>query len=204
MPASSPDKATGWTSVEWSLGMASMAWLMDQRYLQLELFEHSLQQRQECVRLRAMVAVLLWQGGYPERLQTIERGDVKALCARHAQWIHSLGDSARGLPSLLTRGPQQAIDDWLASANAGSKGVVFRRITPNGAVAARGLSLVGIHSILSTLLTNSLAVGLVPMNFAIKFDTGEPIGRARDTDPKYVRTNQHVHVGSGAKNSIHI
>lgn len=165
---------TGWASAGWSEGMASLAWLMEQRLLQLGSFENSPKHQQECLRLRALVAMIWWQGERPEALASWEIGDAEALCRRHDVWLESFGEKAQDLPVLLVAGPRRAICDWLEAARI-STGSVLRRISPSGKVACGALSLVGLRSILATLVADALEVGLVNASFAMNFSIEKPV-----------------------------
>ncbi|AOW14642.1 hypothetical protein LPB72_05305 [Hydrogenophaga crassostreae] len=165
---------TGWASTAWARNMASLAWLLEHRVMQLDTVADSPKHGPECLRLRALVAMIWWQGYCPAMLTTWGVREVEALCKRHGSWLEGFGEQVQAFPPLLACGPQRAIRDWMEAARI-AEGHVLRRILPSGAVAPGSLSTVGARSLFSTLVADAQELGLVDAAFVLNFPSENPI-----------------------------
>ncbi|NWF44277.1 hypothetical protein F3K02_03270 [Hydrogenophaga sp. D2P1] len=156
--------------------MASLAWLLERRLAPLA--ETGGRAHMECLRLRAIVALMWWERLLPQALSGWSLSDAERLVAAEVEheWdaeAVAVGGHDRGLVSLLVRGPARAVLDWIEAAGIRG-GPVFRRIKPDGQVRTGALTPVGIGSLFASLLMEGRNVGVIDRQFSLDFSKKSP------------------------------
>ncbi|UCU94169.1 hypothetical protein [Hydrogenophaga taeniospiralis] len=156
--------------------MASLAWLLERRLAPLA--ETGGRAHMECLRLRAIVALMWWERLLPQALSGWSLSDAERLVAAEAEheWdveAVAVGGHDRGLVSLLVRGPARAVLDWIEAAGI-KGGPVFRRIKTDGQVRTGALTPVGIGSLFACLLMEGRNVGVIDRQFSLDFSKKSP------------------------------
>lgn len=160
----------------WFDSMASLAWLLERRLAPLA--QTGGQAHMACLRLRAIVALMWWEGLLPQALSGWSLSDAERLVAAEAEHegvaeAVAVGGHDRGLVSLLVRGPARAVLDWIEAAEIRG-GPVFRRIKPDGRVRTGALTPVGIGSLFASLLMEGRNVGVIDRQFSLDFSKKSP------------------------------
>lgn len=189
-PPTLPD-ADGLAQQAWFESMASLAWLQERRLAQLG--KAGGRAHLECLRLRAIVALMWWERLLPQALSCWSMSDAERLVVSEAERllvgvegaaeVKTFGEQGEGLSSLLVRGPARAVLDWIEAAGIGG-GPVFRRIRPDGLVRTGALTPVGIASLFSILLMEGRTLGVVDRQFSLDVSTmGPTASRMRHGSP---------------------
>ncbi|MBW8469103.1 MAG: hypothetical protein K0M67_12625 [Thiobacillus sp.] len=168
--------------------MASLAWLLERR--QAMLSETGGRAYLECLRLRAIVALMWWERLLPQAVSSWGMSEAERLVAAEAAAKHQgdveamdVGEYEGGLASLLVRGPARAVLDWIEAAEI-RRGPVFRRISPDGRVRVGALTPVGIASLFSILLMEGRSVGVIDRKFSLDSSKKSPdFSRLRPSYP---------------------
>ena len=182
----SPDANADGPARAWFESMASLAWLLEQRLAPLA--ETGGRAHMECLRLRAIVALMWWERLLPHALSGWSLSDAERLVAAEAEheWdaeAVAVGGHDGGLVSMRVRGPVRAVLDWIEAAGIRG-GPVFRRIGPDGQVRTGALTPVGIASLFSVLLMEGRNVGVTDRQFSLDFSKKSPaFSRMRPSYP---------------------
>lgn len=182
----------------WFESMASLAWLLERRLAPLA--ETGGRAYMECLRLRAIVALMWWERLLPQGLSGWSLSDAERLVAAEAEheWdveAVAAGGHDGGLLSLLVRGPARAVLDWIEAAGI-KGGPVFRRIKPDGQVRTGALTPVGIASLFAILLMEGRNVGVIDRQFSLDFSKKSPaFSRMRPSYPPIGRDDGRGRAG---------
>lgn len=141
-----------------------MAWLAARRVLAGSALDATLKERMEGLRLRALVALTLWQGLSPLALSrwTVDDTDALVWDASSSFW-NKWQNLVVWMPARVADGPKTAVRDWMRAAGIHS-GPVFRRLNSRGEVSARPLNEVGIQALLGGLLAEGVSMGFITEN----------------------------------------
>lgn len=172
-PPSSDDDAP---ARAWFESMASLAWLLERRLAPLA--ETGGRAYMDCLRLRAIVALMWWERLLPQALSGWRLSDAERLVAAEAEHEEdveamAVGEHDDGLVSLPVLGPARAVLDWIEAAGIRG-GPVFRHIKPDGQVRSGALTPVGIASLFSVLLMEGRKVGVIDRQFSLDFSKKSP------------------------------
>lgn len=182
-------------SQAWFESMASLAWLLERRLQTLGALGGK--PRLECLRLRALVALMWWERLLPQDLSCWSLSDAERLVAATGEDAAMAVDGGLDgiMAWLLDRGPARAVLDWMEVAGVRS-GPVFRRILPDGRVTRGALTPVGIAGLFAGLLMEGRNVGVIDRQFSLDFSQKVPPLRLKKPSyPPHARAEGRKHPG---------